>query len=312
MHIATVYPTTGHNLPDEMPPPSRRDAHRAGDERQQLGRRRQARERRDALDDGAGQDDGLGALDLARCPLKSISLRTSSKRAVVVMTLIVGTNGKLVIEPLPVEKRIMLQPAATWPASRPGTEQLTLAAVNDAAEATDEALMAAWAAGDAAAFAPLYARHRGRLYRFLLRQLRDPALADEFFQDVWQRVIAARAGWKPEAAFSTWLFRIAHNRLADHWRAAKHRPPAPEDADERAARVPDPDTPDRQLSEFEQRRRLQLALDELPEEQREVLLLRLEQELTLEEIGEIAGVGRETVKSRLRYAMDKLRARLNE
>ncbi|KAF1715684.1 RNA polymerase subunit sigma [Pseudoxanthomonas sangjuensis] len=201
---------------------------------------------------------------------------------------------------------------ATWPASRPGTEQLTLAAVNDAAEAPDEALMAAWAAGDAAAFAPLYARHRGRLYRFLLRQLRDPALADEFFQDVWQRVIAARAGWKPEAAFSTWLFRIAHNRLADHWRAAKHRPPAPEDADERAARVPDPDTPDRQLSEFEQRRRLQLALDELPEEQREVLLLRLEQELTLEGIGEIAGVGRETVKARLRYAMDKLRARLNE
>jgi len=229
MHIATVYPTTGHNLPDEMPPSSRRDAR-----------------------------------------------------------------------------------LAVWPASRPGMEQLTLAAVNDAAEATDEALMAAWAAGDAAAFAPLYARHRGRLYRFLLRQLRDPALADEFFQDVWQRVIAARAGWKPEAAFSTWLFRIAHNRLADHWRAAKHRPPAPEDADERAARVPDPDTPDRQLSEFEQRRRLQLALDELPEEQREVLLLRLEQELTLEEIGEIAGVGRETVKSRLRYAMDKLRARLNE
>lgn len=201
---------------------------------------------------------------------------------------------------------------AAWPASRPGTEQLTLTAVNDAAEATDEALMAAWAAGDTAAFAPLYARHRGRLYRFLLRQLRDPALADEFFQDVWQRVIAARAGWKPEAAFSTWLFRIAHNRLADHWRASKHRPAAPEDADERAARVPDPDTPDRQLSEFEQRRRLQLALDELPEEQREVLLLRLEQELTLEEIGEIAGVGRETVKSRLRYAMDKLRARLNE
>ena len=75
-------------------------------------------------------------------------------------------------------------------------------------------------------------------------------------------------------------------------------------------RVPDPDTPERQLSDFEQRRQLQLALDELPEEQREVILLRLEQELTLEEIGEVTGVGRETVKSRLRYAMDKLRARL--
>nr|MBP7598825.1 sigma-70 family RNA polymerase sigma factor [Pseudoxanthomonas sp.] len=66
------------------------------------------------------------------------------------------------------------------------------------------------------------------------------------------------------------------------------------------------------LSQFEQRRRLQLAMDELPPEQREVLLLRLEQELTLEEIGEITGVGRETVKSRLRYAMDRLRTRLNE
>lgn len=191
-------------------------------------------------------------------------------------------------------------------------ERLRLVAVNDAAEATDEALMAAWAGGDADAFAPLYARHRTRLYRFLLRQLRDPALADELFQDVWQKVIAARAGWRPDAAFSTWLFRIAHNRLTDHWRAQKHRPAAPSDADERAERIPDPATPERQLSEFEQRRRLQLAMAELPEDQREVLLLRLEQELTLEEIGEITGVGRETVKSRLRYAMDKLRARLSE
>lgn len=188
----------------------------------------------------------------------------------------------------------------------------TLRAMNDTADAGDEALMLAWAAGDAVAFERLYARHRARLYRFLLRQLRDPALADELFQDVWQRVIAARRGWRPEASFATWLYRIAHNRLADHWRAQRHRPPAPEDADERAARIADTDTPEHALSEFEQRRRLQLALDALPPEQREVLLLRLEQELSLEEIGAITGVGRETVKSRLRYAMDKLRARLPE
>ncbi|WP_257644313.1 RNA polymerase sigma factor [Luteimonas salinisoli] len=171
--------------------------------------------------------------------------------------------------------------------------------------------MLAWVRGEATAFERLYARHRTRLYRFLLRQLRDGALADEAFQDVWQRVIAARDGWRPEAAFATWLYRIARNRLADHWRARSHRPPAPDDADERIARVPDDDTPERSLSEFEERRTLQLALDELPEEQREVVLLRLEQELTLEQIGEITGVGRETVKSRLRYAMDKLRTRLN-
>lgn len=200
-------------------------------------------------------------------------------------------------------------PRAGFPAT---ASALTLRVMDAATEPGDDALMLAYAGGDVAAFERLYARHRGRLYRFLLRQARDSALADEIFQDVWQRVIAARQQWTPDAAFSTWLFRIAHNRMNDHWRAQKHRPPAPDDADERAARVPDPHTPERTLSEFEQRRRLQMALDELPDEQREVLTLRLEQELTLEEIGSITGVGRETVKSRLRYAMDKLRSRLHE
>lgn len=183
----------------------------------------------------------------------------------------------------------------------------------NAPESSDEFLMLAWVAGDAAAFEQLYARHRLKLYRYLLRQLRDNALADELFQDVWQRVIAARAGWSlpsAESGFATWLYTIAHHRLGDHWRSLKHRPASPADADERLARLADADTPGRVLSQFERRRQLQLALDDLPGEQREVLLLRLEQELTLEEIGAVTGVGRETVKSRLRYAMDKLRARL--
>ena len=177
-------------------------------------------------------------------------------------------------------------------------------------EPTDEELMLAYAAGDVTAFQALYSRHRGPLFRHLQRQLRDPSLAEEFFQDTWQRVVTARDRYRPEAKFATWLYQIAHNRVADHWRARQHRPPAPDDATELAERVPDPDTPERSLSAFEERRRLQLALEELPDDQREVVLLRLEQELSLEEIGEITGVGRETVKSRLRYAMDKLRARL--
>lgn len=174
----------------------------------------------------------------------------------------------------------------------------------------DEALMQAYVAGNHDAFAQLYARHRERLYRFLLGQLRDRGLADELFQDVWQRVITARDGWSPDAAFASWLYRIARNRLADHWRARRHRPPAPADADQRLAQVADGDTPEHCMSEFEQRRQLMLALEDLPDEQREVILLRLQQELSLEEIGRITGTGRETVKSRLRYAMDKLRARL--
>lgn len=178
------------------------------------------------------------------------------------------------------------------------------------ADASDDALMLAWADGDVAAFETLYGRHRQRLHRFLLGQLRDPGLADEIFQDTWQRVVAAGKDWQPDAAFATWLYRIARNRIADHWRARQHRPPAPVDADERTARVEDPDTPELRMSGLQRDRELRQALDALPDEQREVVLLRLEQELTLEEIGDVTGVGRETVKSRLRYAMDKLRAAL--
>ncbi len=178
------------------------------------------------------------------------------------------------------------------------------------AEPTDEELMLAYGSGDVAAFQALYSRHRGPLFRHLTRQLRDAALAEEFFQDIWQRVIVARERYRPDAKFGTWLYQIAHNRVTDHWRAKQHRPDAPGDATELAERVPDPETPERTLSAFEERRRLQMALEELPEDQRQVVLLRLEQELSLEEIAEITGVGRETVKSRLRYAMDKLRARL--
>jgi RNA polymerase sigma-70 factor (ECF subfamily) len=179
------------------------------------------------------------------------------------------------------------------------------------AATTDDALMLAWAAGEASAFEVLYGRHRGPLFRFLLAQLRDRPLAEELYQDVWQRVIAARATWRPEAAFATWLYRIAHNRLNDHWRAQRHRPPAPLDAELRTAALADPEHPGSVAEQDEQRQRLQQALDELPDEQREAVLLRLQQELSLEEIGRITGVGRETVKSRLRYALDKLRARLN-
>ena len=179
------------------------------------------------------------------------------------------------------------------------------------AEPTDEELMLAYGVGDAAAFEMLYSRHRGPLFRFMLHQVREHGTAEELYQDVWQRVISARERYQPEAKFSTWLFQIAHNRLTDHWRARQHRPASPLDAVERAEREADAQTPERQLSAFEERRRLQLALQELPADQREVVLLRLEQELSLEQIGQITGVGRETVKSRLRYALDKLRLRLN-
>jgi len=180
------------------------------------------------------------------------------------------------------------------------------------AEPTDESLMLAYANGDAHAFEQLYARHRGPLFRFVLRNVRVRAQAEEVFQEAWMRVVSARSRYRVEAKFTTWLYRIALNLIIDQGR--RQRPESGGEQGEIALREAEDESarPDQALSEFEQRRQLQIALDQLPDDQRAVLLLRLEQELTLEEIGDITGVGRETVKSRLRYAMDKLRARLGE
>lgn len=180
-------------------------------------------------------------------------------------------------------------------------------------EHSDEILMQSYVAGDAAAFEALYRRHRNTLYGFLMRSLGRRDQADDCFQEVWSRVITASARYRADAKFSTWLLQIAHNLLID-----RHRRQRPEqsldgsDADGPviAALVEHEATPERQLSEFERQQRLRQAIAALPAEQRHVVLLRLEQELSLEEIGEITGAGRETVKSRLRYAMDKLRERL--
>lgn len=170
--------------------------------------------------------------------------------------------------------------------------------------------MLAYAAGDIAAFETLYTRHRGPLYRFIARGVSPRATADECFQETWGRVVAARQRYRPDAKFSTWLYQIAQRLMIDQYRRA--RPNISLDEDDSPLHLPgeDAEQPERRLATFEEQRRLQQALAELPDEQRIVLQLRLEQELSLEAIGDITGVGRETVKSRLRYAMDKLRAKL--
>jgi len=85
-------------------------------------------------------------------------------------------------------------------------------------EGPDEQLMLAYRDGDAAAFETLYARHRARLYRFVLRSVKSRAIGEELFQEIWMRVIEARARYTPQARFTTWLYTIAHNHLVDHWR----------------------------------------------------------------------------------------------
>lgn len=180
--------------------------------------------------------------------------------------------------------------------------------------ASDEALMQAYAAGDADAFAELYGRYRLRLYGYLKRKLgRDAGRADELFQDCWTRVIAARARYQPKARFSAWLFRIAHNLLVDRLRQASNDPVAYADPEVLAETAVDADPqPVEVLIGEEQQARLRAAIAALPAEQRDCYLLREDGGLDLHEIAEITGVGLETAKSRLRYAIKALRAALDD
>jgi RNA polymerase sigma-70 factor (ECF subfamily) len=182
--------------------------------------------------------------------------------------------------------------------------------------------MLAYRDGDAAAFDLLYGRWRGRLYRYLLHQSGTAAVADELYQDVWMRVIGARAGYEVSAKFSTWLFRIARNRLVDHWRQLGRdivetatdldRADPDEDAGDVLSDVaagPE-DNPQRRAERTELAAELIAAIEGLPLVQREAFLMAEEGGMTLEEIAAATGTGRETVKSRLRYALAKLRGQL--
>jgi RNA polymerase sigma-70 factor (ECF subfamily) len=184
-------------------------------------------------------------------------------------------------------------------------------------EPGDEDLMQAYAAGDAAAFDTLYARHKGGVYRYILRQCGNAGTADELFQDVWMSVIRVRATYEPTAKFSTWVYRIAHNRLIDHWRATGHVELVTAHADgddDPLDAVPGAraDEPDVRAGAREIGARLKQALAALPAAQREAFLLHQEGGLELAEIATLAGVGVETVKSRIRYALAKLRAELGD
>ncbi len=178
------------------------------------------------------------------------------------------------------------------------------------ADASDETLMLGYRDGDAAAFDLLYARHKGGVFRYLLRQSRNAALTDEMFQDVWMNLIRARDTYTVQAKFSTYLYRIAHNRLMDHFR--RHDSAAVSLDDDTGPEIAEPaaprsDEPEASADARQQAAQLLRLLDQLPAEQREAFVLQQEGGLSIEEIATATGVARETAKSRLRYALAKLR-----
>ncbi|MEE4638114.1 MAG: sigma-70 family RNA polymerase sigma factor [Wenzhouxiangella sp.] len=175
---------------------------------------------------------------------------------------------------------------------------------------SDDDLMLAYARGDVQAFEVLYERYRQPLYRYLFHAVGDRSTADDLYQDVWSRIIDARARFQKDRGFKRYAFRIAHNRLIDHWRA-QGRQNVDGEFDDQLFPAPAHDQPDHAGEREQQAHQLRRALMELSVEQREAFLLQQEAGLSLADIAEHSGVGRETVKSRLRYAVKRLRMLLS-
>lgn len=180
--------------------------------------------------------------------------------------------------------------------------------------------MAAYRGGQVQAFETLLGRYRNPVFNFVLRFVRERSAAEEIYQDVWLKVIERSDDFRGDAKFSTWLYAIARNQCIDHQRRMRFRRHAPlDDPDGRTqgataptpAHNPGPST-EELAAGGHVRDRIAQAVESLPDEQREIFLMRHLQGLAFDEIAAIVGVSPNTVKSRLRYAMERLRLALKE
>ena len=176
---------------------------------------------------------------------------------------------------------------------------------------SDEVLTRRYQRGDDQAFRQLYERHRASLLRFVRRLSPEIGDAEEIAQETWMAVIQGRERYRPQARFVTYLFSIARRRTMDRWRKLGRAPPLEPDAEELDRQAgPPAQEPEYHAATAALRADLMTAVASLPILQREAFLLRAEGSLTLEEIGEVTGTSRETAKSRLRYALNRLRIML--
>jgi RNA polymerase sigma-70 factor (ECF subfamily) len=185
---------------------------------------------------------------------------------------------------------------------------------------SDEELLERFCKGDARAFDELMRRHRTPLFNFVLRSVRQRETAEEILQDTWIRIIQGAADFHRAAKFSTWAYTVARNLCIDHARkAALRRHPSLDQTsgkDEGATLgelVKDPRAAvDRDAIGKQLQLRLAEAISTLPPDQREVFMLREYSDLPFKEIADIVGAPENTVKSRMRYALERLQDALAE
>ena len=180
--------------------------------------------------------------------------------------------------------------------------------------------MIAYQNGDVDAFAELVARHEKPLWNYLRRFARDPETAEDLLQETFMRAIRGAPGWKPTAKFTTWLYTIGRNVSLDHARGAVHRRAISLDGTGSRERESAPDLHERLPARAasgesgaltrELAEALERAIAQLPEPQREVFVMREVLDLPFAEIASAVGVSEATVKSRMRYALERLRDEL--
>lgn len=184
---------------------------------------------------------------------------------------------------------------------------------------TDEQLIHSYHKGENKAFETLYRRYKKAIYHYFFRQVHSISIADELHQDVWLNIIKSSSTFKKESSFKTWLYTVAHNRLVDHYRQNSRQALSlvqtfnkPDDSSEDSSKAIEAvnnhtDAPEETLQEQQIRHALIQGIKTLPEEQKEVFLLHENSGLTLQEIALVTNSSFESTKSRLRYAVKKLR-----
>ncbi len=187
---------------------------------------------------------------------------------------------------------------------------------------SDEGLMLRYQKGEVRAFEILLSRHRRPVFNFILRYVGEPAQAEDLLQETFLRVIKGADAYQRQAKFTTWLYTIARNLCVDASRRGKHRRTysldVPMDGEAKDGPtlldvVPDKAAgTDRKVLSKELHGKLQAAIDKLSEDQREVFLMREFLDMPFREIADVVGCPENTVKSRMRYALEKLRGELEE
>ena len=185
----------------------------------------------------------------------------------------------------------------------------------------DEDLMVQYQRGEVRAFEILLGRHRRPIFNFILRYVGDKETAEDLLQETFMRVIKGADAYKRQAKFTTWLYTIARNLCVDQTRRRKHRRHASLDAPMQASDdsgtlldvIPSKEmASDRKSVNKELHATMQRAIASLSDEQREVFLMREFLDLPFKQIADVVGVPENTVKSRMRYALEKLRLELDE